>query len=322
MRFWTLLLVIVVSFAFSYLSTSWIIGNASRKGYTGRDVNKPDRRVIPSLGGIGVMTGFVAGGFTLEIMDPGYARVIEPIISSSLLIGFLGLLDDILNLNQKIRAILPIFAAVPLSVASLGHSQISIPFLGPVSFGIFYNILIIPLALTISSNAFNMLEGLNGLGAGMGIIMSLVLAYIGVSRTGPIHVAGVLALALTGSLLAFLSFNKYPAKVFPGNIGTYFIGAVIGSLGIAGYMLTATAVLYLPYVVEFLLKARTGFRGVSFGIPDGSGRLQWNGPPHSLTHLIMKIGRLNEAQVVLILWGIEALFAVLAIYVQTTTIVI
>ncbi|AAK40422.1 UDP-N-acetylglucosamine--dolichyl-phosphate N-acetylglucosaminephosphotransferase [Saccharolobus solfataricus] len=322
MRILAILLPILISFFISYITTVWVIRQAKKSRFVGKDINKPDKPEIPLLGGIGIIAGFIAGSFSLLLTDVRSERVIPAVILSSLLIAFLGLLDDIFNVRQSVRAFLPIFASVPLIVYSVGHSIISIPFLGPINFGIFYYIIIIPFALTITSNAFNMLEGLNGLGVGMGIIMLSALAYIGLTHTGPTYQAGLIALSAIFSLSAFLIFNKYPAKIFPGNVGTYFIGALIGAIGIAGFMYTALAILYIPYVVEFILKLRTNFKGVSFGKVDSSGRLYWDEKPHSLTHIVMKMGRFKEYQVVIILWGMEAIFAVIAVILQTTTIVI
>ncbi|WP_338599545.1 glycosyltransferase 4 family protein [Sulfolobus tengchongensis] len=319
----SVILSVFISFLIGYLSTIWVIKQARKSGFVGKDINKPNKPEVPLMGGIGVIAGFVAGAFTLLVSDVRSERVIPAVILSSLLIAFLGLLDDIFNVRQSIRAFLPIFASVPLVVYSVGHSVISIPFLGQVNFGIFYYVIIIPFALTIASNAFNMLEGLNGLGAGMGIIMLATFAYIGLSHgSGPTYQAGLISLVALSALMAFLLFNKYPAKVFPGNIGTYFIGALVGAIGIAGYMYTALAVLYVPYVIEFILKARTRFKGVSFGKVDSLGRLYWDEKPNSLTHIVMKIGHFKEYQVVIILWIIEAIFAIIAVILQTTTIVI
>ncbi|MCH4814268.1 MAG: UDP-N-acetylglucosamine--dolichyl-phosphate N-acetylglucosaminephosphotransferase [Saccharolobus sp.] len=317
-----ILLSIFISFFISYITTVWVIRQAKKSGLVGKDVNKPDKPEIPLMGGISIIAGFIAGSFSLLLTDVRSERVIPSVILSSLLIAFLGLLDDIFNLRQSVRAFLPIFASVPLIVYSVGHSVISIPFLGPVNFGILYYVIIIPFALTIASNAFNMLEGLNGLGVGMGVIMLSALAYIGLTHGGPSYQAGLVALSAIFSLVAFLLFNKYPAKIFPGNVGTYFIGALIGAIGIAGFMYTALAILYIPYVVEFILKLRTKFKGVSFGKVDSSGRLYWDEKPHSLTHVVMKMGRFKEYQVVIILWGIEVIFAIIAVILQSVTIVI
>ncbi len=312
----------IVAFILTFISTRWIIGIAKSRGFLGKDVNKPDKPEVAQLGGVGIVTGFVAGAFTLLLLDGNYTRVIIPVLLSSLLIAYLGLLDDVLNLRQSVRAILPAFASVPLIIYSSGHSTISIPFIGPINFGIFFYVIIIPASLTIASNAFNMLEGLNGLGAGMGAIMSLALFIASIKSGGFTVVAGYMALILAISLIAFLYYNKYPAKVFIGNIGTYFVGSVIGSIGIAGYMYTALFILYLPYVLEFVLKARTKFKGVSFGKVEKDGTLTWDGKPQSLTHIIMKRGRFKEYQIVAIIWLIEVVFAILAVYLQTTIIVL
>jgi len=312
----------LVGFIVAIISTLWIIKTSSDRGLVGKDVNKPNKPEVPLLGGVATVSGFVAGSFTLLALNFSLAPLVEPILLSSLIVGFLGVLDDLLNIRQSLRAFTPIFAAVPVALASLGHSTISVPFLGPVNFGIFYYVLIVPIALTITSNAFNMLEGLNGLSAGMGIVMAAAFAFIGLRGSGYPFVAGLLSLILISCLLGFLVFNRYPARVFPGNVGTYFIGALLGALGISGYMLTALVILYIPYVVEFLLKARTRFKGISFGIPQQDGTLVWSGKPQSLTHVVMKVGRLKEPQVVGLLWVMEALFAVLAVVLQTTVIII
>ena len=314
-----LLIPAIIAFFITFVATDWIIKISKSRGFVGKDINKKDKPSIPVLGGVGIIAGFVGGAFTLLVTDPS-GNVISAVLLSSLLIAFLGLLDDVLNLRQSVRAFTPALASVPLALFSVGHSTISIPFLGPVNFGEFYYIFIIPIALTISANAFNMLEGLNGLGTGMGIIMSAALAIIGLRSIGSIYISGELALVLLSSLLAFLYYNKYPAKVFLGNIGTYFIGSVIGSIGISGFMLTALAILYIPYVIEFLLKARTKFKGISFGKISPEGYLYWDEKPNSLTHIIMKLGHFKEYQVVGIIWSIEIIFAVIAIILQTTII--
>jgi UDP-N-acetylglucosamine--dolichyl-phosphate N-acetylglucosaminephosphotransferase len=319
--YYSLVLAAFTSFLISYITTSWVIRQALKANLVGIDVNKPDRPKVPLYGGIGPIAGFVSGGFVLlPLIREDGADVLEAVLLSSLIIAFLGILDDIFNVRQSIRAFTPVFAAVPLAVFSVGHTTISIPFLGYVNFGPWYYIVILPAALTIAANAFNMLEGLNGLGAGMGIIMALTLALIGFRAGGLSLISGEMAVVLLASLIAFLIFNKYPAKVFPGNVGTYFIGAAIGALGISGYMLTALFFLYLPYVAEFVLKARTKFKGVSFGKVSQDGTLYWDSFPHSLTHVVMKLGRFKEYQVVLILWGIEAVFAAMAYFFQVTVI--
>ncbi|BFI76427.1 glycosyltransferase 4 family protein [Sulfurisphaera ohwakuensis] len=318
----TIIISAIIGYLVTYISTKWVINIAKSRGFVGKDINKPDKPEIPVLGGVSIVAGFIAGAFTFLLFSSDSPRseiiekVIVSVLLSSLLIGYLGILDDIFNLRQSIRAFLPIFASVPLILYSSGHSIISIPFLGQIDFGIFFYIIILPAVLTITANAFNMLEGLNGLGAGMGLIMASALAYIGLRSNGPTFYAGVMALILAFVLFSFLLFNKYPAKIFPGNIGTYFIGSVIGSIGIAGYMYTALFFLYIPYAVEFFLKARTKFKGVSFGKISPDGYLYWDGKPNSLTHVVMKLGKFKEYQIVAILWGIELIFAILAIIFQ------
>ncbi|MEM0175840.1 MAG: UDP-N-acetylglucosamine--dolichyl-phosphate N-acetylglucosaminephosphotransferase [Metallosphaera sp.] len=315
-----LLIPILITVLVTLITTRWTINASKEKGFVGVDVNKLEKPKVPLLGGIGILAGFVGGNFALIVIDQKFTGIITAVLVSSLIIGFIGMLDDVFNLKQSLRAVTPVFASVPLAIYSVGHSTISIPFIGPVNFGLLYYILIIPAALTITSNAFNMLEGLNGLGVGMGIIMALTLTLLGLRGKGVTFVSGEMALILAVSLLTFLYFNKYPAKIFLGNIGTYLIGSAIGAIGISGYFLTALAFLFIPYVIEFILKARTKFKGVSFGNVNEDGTLSWTEYPNSITHVIMKMGRFKEYQIVAIIWGIEIIMAILAFIFQITVI--
>jgi len=321
-KFADFLIPLAISFIVSVFSTKFVIIKLKERGMMAPDVNKPEKPLIPTPGGSSIVMGFIAGLLYILLqfnrLIPISRIIIETtysVLLSSLLLAFLGLIDDFLSLSQKIRAFLPIFASIPLILSSVGHSTLRIPFMGNIDFGIWYYIIIIPFTLTISSNAFNMLEGLNGLATGMGIIMSTTLAIVGIIEGNIFSNIGTLfSLSLLGSLIGFFLYNKYPSKVFIGNIGTYFIGATIGSIGITGFMLSSLFFLYIPYAVEFFLKARTKFKGVCFGKVD-SGYLIWDESPQSLTHIVMKMGKFKEYEIVSILWIVETIFSILAILV-------
>jgi UDP-N-acetylglucosamine--dolichyl-phosphate N-acetylglucosaminephosphotransferase len=187
----------------------------------------------------------------------------------------------------------------------------NLPLVGQVNTGAWYPIAIVPLGVGGASNAFNMLAGLNGLEAGMGIVISLAIA-IAAAYTNAVE-ALVISLSLLGALLAFFWYNRYPAKVFPGDVGTYTVGATIACAVIIGNIELIGLILFIPYFFEFALKLRTGLRGQSFGIPQQDGTLR---PPQrktSLTHYAMALGRLREPQVVGVLLGVEAMFAAIAL---------
>ncbi len=173
-------------------------------------------------------------------------------------IGFIGMIDDIINMPQYIKAFAPILAAVPLIVLrAAGSTVIDIPFIGDVDFGMFYVFLIIPLSITVSANLTNMLAGFNGMESGMAIVIFSTLSLIGFLSSKPyLFVVGLSAL---GAFAGFFVFNRYPSKVFPGDTGTLVVGALLSALVIVDNFEIIAPILLLPYLIDFVIKAVNGF---------------------------------------------------------------
>ncbi|MEM5847366.1 MAG: glycosyl transferase family 4, partial [Candidatus Aenigmatarchaeota archaeon] len=196
-----------------------------------------------------------------------------------------------------------------LMVINAGNSVMSIPFFGDVDFRILYPLLIVPLGIVGAANGFSMLAGLNGLEAYMGLI---ILSTLGVFAwlSNFLWVATI-AFSAVFSLIAFLIFNKYPAKVFPGNTLTYATGALIACVAILGNMEKIAVFLFIPYFIEFLIKAKNKFKSECFGIPQKNGSLKAPERIGSLTHVFLKFVK-SEKRVVFAIVTIELLFAFLA----------
>jgi len=197
-----------------------------------------------------------------------------------------------------------LFAAVPLMVINAGNSSMSIPFLGTVDFGLWYALLLIPLAVVGVTTTFNFLAGMNGLEAGQGMIILSGLTYV-TYVTGNSWLS-VLLLCMVASLFGFWIFNKYPAKVFPGDVLTYSVGALIATTAILGNIEKIAVFFFIPYILEVILKVRGRLVKESFGKlnPDGSLSLLYD-KYYSLTHVAIGIlskikpnGRVYEKEVV------------------------
>jgi UDP-N-acetylglucosamine--dolichyl-phosphate N-acetylglucosaminephosphotransferase len=123
-----------------------------------------------------------------------------------------------------------------------------------------------------------------------------------------------LALIGLGASLGFLWWNRYPARVFPGDTGTLSLGALIGLVGILGKVEVYTAILLIPHFLDFTIKAlsvRFGVRrhGRTEVMPDGTLKA----PPYpSFLGTIMKKVRVTEPKLVAIVWGIEFTLGLLA----------
>jgi UDP-N-acetylglucosamine--dolichyl-phosphate N-acetylglucosaminephosphotransferase len=189
--------------------------------------------------------------------------------------------------------------------------------LGPVNFNL-YSLILIPIGVIACSNLVNLLAGFNGLEAGAGAIISfsiftasIILGNMGMHTTE----ASFLMIALFGACLAFLFFNWYPARIFPGNIATYMIGAAIVAAVVTGNMERIGVICLAPQIIEFLLKARSPhFSAENFGRVGKRGRMYYNGKIYSLTHLLMRTIHPTEKQLVVILLAFQALCGAAAVW--------
>jgi UDP-N-acetylglucosamine--dolichyl-phosphate N-acetylglucosaminephosphotransferase len=282
----------------------WLIPKLKEKGVVGKDLNKPGRPPIAEMGGIGVVVGFFAGVSVLIALD-GVQNIDLPNllnVSLSAILGatMVGMMDDIFDLRQRHKAFLPFVLALPFAAAADPH--VVIPHIATLDFGP-WMVLVAAFAITCAANAANMLEGFNGLGTGLGIIMSLTLIILCVEHD---RLDGAYILVpLTGALIAFLWFNKYPATVFPGDTMMLFTGAALAVAGILSLLQVQTAFIFIPMIAEFFLKVRGRFRGENYSMRASDGHLEYRGRVESLTHILMKHSRLTEQSLVHAIWGIE-----------------
>lgn len=297
-----------------------------RAGLTGRDMNKPDRPEVPEMGGLGLVGGFGCGVLVVlalqtftrwgeDLGPPVDPVALFAVLSVVLLIALIGVVDDLLGVSQRWKALIPAVGALPLMVIEAGQTAMKIPLIGQVDFGVFYALVLIPLGITGAANAVNMLAGFNGLEAGMGAVAMASLAII--AYTLEATTALVILVAALGALLATLAFNWYPARVFVGDVGTLSIGAILASAVIVGNFEAAGVLLIVPYACDFVLKALSGFPSEGWWGElgeDGKLRCPAHRRPVGLCQLLMKLtGGIRERDLVLVLMGIEALFGLIAI---------
>lgn len=280
-------------------------------GIVGRDINKPDRPEVPEMGGIGVFLGFNVGVFAILVLSPRPPEEHVLILAAlSVIAGaaMTGVVDDLVALRQRFKAFIPVVFAAPLAVY-LSDYAVALPFIGDVDFGFLYPLVLVPLGITCAANGFNMLEGYNGLGAGLGIITAVGLGILSIEAGHP--AALILLVPLVASLLAFAWFNRYPARIFPGDTLTLFVGAALASAAMIGKVEFWGALLFVPHVLEFVLKARGGFRAQNFAKRstargDRPPLLHFEGRTESLTHVVLKRGAFTEPVVVAAFWAMQA----------------
>ena len=330
----SLLGAVTFSFAVSYLMIPYFNKYMHAVGIVGKDVMKAEETVVADMGGPGVVVGFLMGVFFfigLEIFVPPRLSGIIYILASLntiLMITLIGIFDTLTALIKRregegffeqykkvgiprwLYFFIPLPAAVPLAAVNAGVSHMTLPFIGRVELGLAYPLLLVPLAVLCCSNATNFLAGFNGLEAGMGLVLHLSLGTYAYMHGQ--YNAAMIALCFAAALLAFLRYNWYPAKVFPGDLN-YTIGAVCACVAVIGNMEKFAILCFAPYAVEAVLKGLSGFEAESYGLlqPDDTVKPQGD-RVRGLTHLAMRIGDFTEPQVTLILIGLEAVSCVVA----------
>ncbi|MDO8554370.1 MAG: hypothetical protein Q7S22_06175 [Candidatus Micrarchaeota archaeon] len=314
-------LLFLVSFIITFIFTRLLVPRLKRFHITGKDINKPGTPEVAEMGGIAIVAGFTGGILLAVFLNTFLAFNFNLVYVIAALItihsvAFIGIVDDLLDVPQWVKAFLPLFAAIPLvAVSAVGSTTIFIPFIGEVNFGIIYILVLIPLAIAVSSNLTNMFGGFNGMESGLGIIIFSTLSLIAAFRNSPEMF--ILSISILGPLLAFFYFNKYPAKVFPGDVGNLTIGAVLATSVIIGNLESAGVFLILIYVVDFLIKAKNKFPSKNWWGDYKNGKLYpYQGKVLGLAQLVMKVcNGISEQKLVLFFFMVEAMVAIITLFI-------
>ena len=221
-------------------------------GMVGHDVNKRGRPIVAELGGITSLFAFsislsiVVGveKLTGNIAEPPYLAAISVFFIASMI----GLIDDISNIRQRVKALAVVFAALPLMLVHFRNSGdgvgtieigentfVALPLDGILDFRatpLLYWFLLVPIGVTGVANAMNMSAGYNGLESGQIAIVSGSLLVVAAFKGTPESV--LIFASLLGVALGLYVFNRFPSKVFIGDIGTLGLGAAIAAGVIIG----------------------------------------------------------------------------------------
>ncbi|MEI6731240.1 MAG: glycosyl transferase family 4 [archaeon] len=317
---------ILASFFITLFLLPYWIRKAKQIGLVWDDMNKLKYEKVSGSGGIAVLVGFLMSVFIYLAYLSFIAKDISNIASilSIVLVIFLaasiGFLDDLFGwqqggMSKRSRLLLLLFISLPVVVLNAGKDVVSLPFLGTLNLGLWYPLVLVPIGIIGATSTFNFLAGFNGLEAGQGILILSALSLVSY-LTGTTWLA-VLLLCMVFALIAFLVFNFYPTKVFPGDSLTYAVGAAIAVSAILGNFEKIAIFLFIPYIIEVILKSRGRLNKYSFGAPqkDGSLDLKYD-KIYGLTHLsiliLKKIGiKPTEKRAVYLIWLFQLAIIVL-----------
>lgn len=314
----------LVALAISWWLTPEIRARAMRLGL----VDKPgeDRRIhkvaVPRLGGVAIYISIVTTLVVVMCIAGRFPKEggIAGIAAGGTLIFVLGLLDDLESIPAKYKLVVQILAA--LAAYSLGvriEKRLPLPFVipllhinGGVDLGGFAMVITVFWLVGIA-NAVNLIDGMDGLAAGVSAISAVTIWAIalGVSANHP-HAApypALIAAVLAGALLGFLRWNFNPARIFLGDSGAYLAGFILGCIAITGVMKMATVVTVgLPLLVLFFPLADTSWavirrlaKGQSIFKPDAE----------HIHHRLLRSG-LSQKKAAYVIYAISAVLGFIA----------
>lgn len=238
----------VIAYIFGVFLVPLVISFSKKEGL----VDLPNERKIHKipvsrLGGVAIWASTMLTFLSLIFLSYyPYGSLLSGILLGSSLMFLLGLIDDIYNLDAKFKLFLQL--SIATIVYLLGVKIHSIPFFGGIDLG-FWSYPITLLWIVGISNAVNFIDGVDGLAGSVITVNSITLAIIAVAMTPSNPIIALIGFILAGSMLAFLTYNFNPAKIFMGDSGALFSGFLLAAISITGVMKAATLTILLPFVV-------------------------------------------------------------------------
>ncbi|NPE21673.1 undecaprenyl/decaprenyl-phosphate alpha-N-acetylglucosaminyl 1-phosphate transferase [Fusibacter sp. A1] len=298
-----LFLPMLTAFFMSLLATPLIIKVAHHVGAI--DVPSDDRRVhtkpIPRLGGLAI---FISVMFSLLIFIDLPTTKLLGIMIGSLVIVFLGFVDDIAPIKAKYKLMVQILAAFILVFSDIRITGVSSFFNLSQTIYVdeFLSTAITILWIVGITNTLNLIDGLDGLSGGVSTISALTLAYVAFIN-GRIEIA-IITLIIAGACLGFLPYNFNPARIFMGDTGALFLGFILSAISIEGTIKSATAITFFAPVLALGLPIFDTF--FSIVRRTATGKHPFEADKGHLHHRILSMG-FGQKKTVLMLYLINTL---------------
>ena len=306
------MLAFVIAAGVALLITPGVIFLAARTGaMDAPDARKVHKKPIPRIGGIGIYAAFMAAIFSVlsfvEVTAEVRTELIGLMVGGSLIV-LVGVIDDYKNLPAKVKLVGQILAAAVLVIAF----DVRIDFItDPFGDYIYTEWLAIPVTIfwiVGLTNTVNLIDGLDGLAAGVSTIASITIFLVALQQG--ILLVAVLTAALAGAAFGFLYYNFNPARIFMGDSGSMFLGYMLAGISVNGAgKSAATIALIVPILALGLPILDTTFAivrryrgGVPIFKPD-KGHLH---------HRLLDLG-FSQRQAVLLMYVISALLGLSAV---------
>ena len=306
------------SLLLSFVLTRGVRNWATARGWVSPP--SPDRHMhsnpLPRLGGVAIFFSFLLSVSAALLASSVYpsldlnfsGRSLVTLLAPALLIFLLGLYDDIRGVGPYVKFAVQALAGLLLFLGGLRILDL------PVLFGVRHFPWFVGLPVTILwvlaiTNAFNLIDGLDGLAAGSALFSTIVVVVVALLSHSP--AIAFMTIALAGAILGFLRFNFNPATIFLGDCGSLFIGFLLSALALKGAQKAPTIIAVAIPVVSFGLPILETTLSVVRRLI--SGRPVFTADREHIHHKLLQRG-MSHRQVVIVLYAVSALFALLSLF--------
>jgi UDP-GlcNAc:undecaprenyl-phosphate GlcNAc-1-phosphate transferase len=307
-----------LSLLFSFVLTRYVRDIATLRGWVATPSHERHlhSNPLPRLGGVAIFISFslsimaaaLVSAYLPHLHSAFSIKTLVTILAPASIVFLLGVYDDLYTVGPYVKFAVQGLAASMLFMGGLRILNIPVLFGDhqlPWFVGLPFTILWV-LAIT---NAFNLIDGLDGLAAGSALFSTLV-AFV-VALLNGYSLVTVMTIALAGAILGFLRYNFNPATIFLGDSGSLFIGFLLSALALAGAQKAPTIVAVAIPVVSFglpILETSLSILRRLIG-----GRPVFTADREHIHHKLLQHG-LTHRQVVVVLYGVSAIFALLSLF--------
>ena len=276
-------------------------------------LHKSHKKAVPYLGGVAIIIGVITVSYSASLFSQFTSSTFwlaTSVLGPALLLGIIGLWDDIRNLPPLSRFIAQTLAGVFTASILLITDNVG----NPTGSSIFDSIITVVWIVGIC-NSINFFDNLDGGAAGTVAISSIALAYLALSSDQ--YLIAALSVVTAGSTLGFLVWNKNPAKIYMGDAGALFLGVLLATLTVRfeptaqtqiGSFLIPVLLLAIPILDTTVAVFSRIRRHIS----------PFQGGQDHLSHRLIR-GEMSRRRAAISLWSLSILFAAVAILISITS---
>jgi UDP-GlcNAc:undecaprenyl-phosphate GlcNAc-1-phosphate transferase len=277
----------------------------------GRKVHK---QAVPRLGGVAIYASVVISLSTLPLVDNLLTQSLKPHIPQLIitlvpatLVLLLGVYDDLRGTNATVKFIGLGLIATLFYFMGGRIEVLAIPFVGTFHLPSTLAFVVTIFWLVGIANAFNLIDGLDGLASGAALFSTIVMLVVSLAQENPMMI--VVTLVFCGALAGFLRYNFNPASIFLGDSGSLFIGFTLAALSVLGTQKATTAVAIITPILAFALPVVD--TSVTMARRLISRKPLFQGDREHIHHMLLHRGW-SQRHAAMVLYGVCGIFGLLA----------